>query len=276
MLLGLLVLGLVLVLGGGAGHPAGGGPSAVDAPDPVESVGDTVEPAETPRGPVLPGDPASDARGLAAFGLTRPGPLLDEARGTASATGRPVREIGNGTIRPVPVTGAQSRATGRVVRYTVEAEGRLGVDLEEFAAVVRRTLLDRRGWQDEEGIRFVWVSPRQRAKGVRPDVRVTLASPRTTDRLCAPMTTRGDVSCWNKGRAVINSRRWVKGAASYRGDLDGYRTYVINHEVGHGLGWGHEPCRRTGRRAPVMLQQTLGLDGCRAWPYPKGDGSAWR
>lgn len=168
--------------------------------------------------------------------------------------------------------GALRTATeGRRVRVGIEVEGGLPVEATDFAAAVAATLSDERGWQGpgvKDRVRFVEVPPADLAKGAAVDVRIALASPETTDRLCAPLQTRGQVSCHNGGRAVINLRRWQLGAEAYGADLDGYRTYVVNHEVGHSLGHGHAYCSRPGEVAPVMMQQTYGLKGCTAWPWP--------
>ena len=44
------------------------------------------------------------------------------------------------------------------------------------------------------------------------------------------------------GRVIINLARWVRGSGSFEGDLGGYRQYVLNHEIGHGIGFAvHQP-----------------------------------
>ena len=189
---------------------------------------------------------------------------------TARAAATTVPQRGNGKLTVVAVPPVKPAATGRTVRYTVEVEGGLGVDNAEVAATVQSVLLDKRGWQKVDGVRFVNVTPAQAKAGVRVDIRVTLASPGLTDQLCRPMRTLSQVSCWNGDRSVLNFRRWALGDDSYGDDVARYRVYQINHEVGHGLGHQHRSCPAKGKRAPIMVQQTLSLGGCVAWPYPSG------
>jgi hypothetical protein len=190
---------------------------------------------------------------------------------SASTGAVTVPQHGTGKITVVSVPGAAVPASGgRTVKYTVEIEGGLGVDPGQVAATVESVLLDPRGWQKVDGVRFVNVPPAQAAKGAHVDIRVTLASPGLTDKLCAPMQTLSQVSCWNGERSVLNYRRWALGDDSYGSDVALYRVYQVNHEVGHGLGHQHRTCPGKGKRAPVMVQQTLDLGGCKPWPHPSG------
>lgn len=170
-----------------------------------------------------------------------------------------VPRSGNGKLNVV--AGTTTRVgNGRLVEYRVEVEDDLPVDPATFASSVDQTLGDDRGWI--RGSRYAF-----RRTPTAP-LRIVLASPSTTDKLCAPIQTRGEVSCRNGNVVAINALRWVEGADSYAGDIGRYRQYVVNHEVGHSLGLGHRGCPSPGGKAPVMLQQTRGLQGCVANPWP--------
>ncbi len=170
---------------------------------------------------------------------------------------------GDGTLTVVPGRGAVS-GPGEAAPYVVEVEGGLGVDPGAFAREVEQVLGDPRSW-GAGGRRAL-----QRVDGGDVAFRVALTSPATTDRLCAPLDTNGYFSCGTGGRAVLNAARWLTGASAYPGPLPAYRQYLVNHEVGHLFGRGHESCPGAGQPAPVMMQQTKGLQGCSAvsWPYP--------
>jgi hypothetical protein len=60
----------------------------------------------------------------------------------------------------------------------------------------------------------------------------------------------------------LNAERWFTGAYKSGLDIDNYRQYMVSHEIGHILGHDHKKCSCKGCRAPVMMQQTLGLHGC--------------
>ena len=221
----------------------------------------------------LPGVEATAERTSAS--ASSPSATPDSEDGS-SVTERPnpsataVPQHGNGKITVVPVPKRAVATSGRTVKYTVEIEGGLGVDPAAVATTIESVLLDSRGWQKVDGVRFVNVTPQEAAAGDHVDIRVTLASPGMTDKLCAPMRTLSQVSCWNGERSVLNLKRWVLGDDSYGTDVARYRVYQVNHEVGHGLGHQHKTCPGKGRRAPVMMQQTLSLGGCTPWPYPSG------
>lgn len=172
-------------------------------------------------------------------------------------------ESGTGRFA-VAAAGAPDRAPqSGSFAYTVEVERDLPFAANSVAGTVDDTLADSRSWR-HQGVQLLRV--------VRDsDIRILLATPATTDALCAPLRTRGRVSCRNGANVVLNAWRWAHGTSAYRDNLAGYRRYMVNHEVGHALGYPHAACPRPGALAPVMLQQTLGLDGCRPNPWPRPD-----
>jgi hypothetical protein len=172
-----------------------------------------------------------------------------------------VQDLG-GRFVTVPGS-ATAPGEGDVVRVKVQVEKGLTVDGGAFADFVLDTLNDPRSWGHGGARTFA------RTDG-RYDVRVVLASPDTSAGMCLPLRTFGRLSCRSGDAAVLTYYRWVNAIPEYAKDRTGYRRYVVNHEVGHLLGHGHVSCPGTGKRAPVMMQQTKGLLGCRPnpWPFP--------
>ncbi|MFD0317161.1 DUF3152 domain-containing protein [Streptomyces flavalbus] len=181
---------------------------------------------------------------------------------------------GPGTFEAIP---GIDKAPGKGQKYTyrVDVENGLGLDGELFAQAVQKTLNDNRSWAHNGGRTF------ERIHSGDPDFVITLASPGTTADWCAKSgldTTIDNVSCDSAAteRVMINAYRWARGAKTYGDQIYAYREMLINHEVGHRLGYSHVTCDKEGDLAPVMQQQTKFLEyngiRCRpnAWPYPKG------
>ena len=159
--------------------------------------------------------------------------------------------------------------SGPLQRFVVEVEDGIGVDGAAFATAVEATLGDPRSWGSGGRLSVQRVGAAEAAAG-QYDFKVSLISPGSMETYCPGVGTGGYTSCRYGERAVINLARWATAVPHYDGDIETYRHYVVNHEVGHVLGKGHVDCPGPGQVAPVMLQQTLGLQGCvmNAWPYP--------
>ncbi len=172
--------------------------------------------------------------------------------------GGPFTTQGRQTFRVLRGAGEKVGTGGQEYTYTVEVENGLnpqdyGGD-PTFAKMVDTTLTNPRSWIGDGRVSF------RRIDRGEPDLRITLVSTGTTRELCG-YQIKLETSCFYppQGRVTLNEARWVRGALSYEGDDVAYRQYLVNHEVGHGLGYAaHEPCREDGALAPVMMQQSFG------------------
>jgi hypothetical protein len=85
-----------------------------------------------------------------------------------------------------------------------------------------------------------------------------------TDRRGARPIVHLNASNWRMPPVVSGYPFTARGIARYR-------TYVINHEVGHVLGLEHATCTAKSERermpAPVMMQQTKGCGACVPDPW---------
>ncbi|WP_460683456.1 DUF3152 domain-containing protein [Modestobacter lapidis] len=219
-------------------------------------------------GQTTPVSPEPTAPPTAAVGEGVPADADADVDAAAAAPGPAYVEQGAGTVSVVDGTSGVY-GTGPLQRFVVEVEDGIGVDGAGFATAVEATLGDPRSWGNGGRLSVQRVGAAEAAAGAY-DFRVSLVSPGSMEVYCPGVGTGGYTSCRYGERAVINLARWETAVPDYDGDIPTYRQYVVNHEVGHALGNGHQPCAGPGQVAPVMHQQTLGLDGCtkNAWPYP--------
>lgn len=175
------------------------------------------------------------------------------------------------TVRRDGYRKAEARSAARLVRhlvavrrsvtYSVVTRGRITADLGVFKKQVQETYDDPRGWR-AAGVEF-----RRVARG--GTFTVVLAQASTVPSFSSVCSAQW--SCRVGRYVIINQTRWQHASPSWRAHhlaRRDYRHMVVNHETGHWLGHGHLTCRGSGKLAPVMMQQSKGLAGCRHNPWP--------
>lgn len=254
------------------------------------------------------GDPTAAVNGQdqgAQEGDRREGPVPDGQFGEHPAgelpPGGPYTQKGSDKYELVGQPGMKV-GEGRKDHYTYVVEVEDTIDgavfggKDSFAAMVDATLSNPKSWIADPEVAFEHVDQSTLPEGKEPDFRFQLSSAETTHKVCGN-SYKLETSCFMPigNRVVINESRWIRGALPFAGDIGGYRQYVINHELGHGIGYAaHQACPEKGRLAPVMMQQTLSLNNrtlhdlnpdevygeddteCLAnpWPYPTGGPDA--
>lgn len=154
-------------------------------------------------------------------------------------------------------TGEVVGTSERLVTYSIEREAGLDIPMSELVDEVEAALHDtERGWTVAAD-----VSLQRVASGA--EVRIVLADPSTVDQYClrVGLRTNGRYSCWADGFAMLSADRFTNGASTHT-DVGVYRRYLVNHEVGHGIGQRHTNCPAAGAPAPVMMQQTKTIGAC--------------
>ena len=152
-------------------------------------------------------------------------------------------------------------ALRRTATYRIETRGTITASMKVFRRQVAETFADPRGWRSA-GVGF-----RRVAEG--GDFSVVLAEASTVPSFSSVCSAQW--SCRVGRYVIINQLRWRHASPSWNQAHKSLRTYrhmVVNHETGHWLGHGHLGCGGAGRLAPVMMQQSKGLDGCKHNPWP--------
>lgn len=168
----------------------------------------------------------------------------------------------SGTYLLNTITAQPGIEAPKTVKYVVKVEDTTEVKPDEAAAEVQKTFDDPRGWAGYGKRNFTLVNDELEAALV-----LYIASPKTANELCKPADVESKWNCRVGDRVVLNSDRWRFMTPTYD-DLGVYRSYLVNHEVGHYLGQGHVGCPKAGAKAPVMMQQSIDMAGCvpNAWP----------
>jgi hypothetical protein len=137
----------------------------------------------------------------------------------------------------------------------------------ELEAVVMAILTDARGW-GRAGFDF--------RTDETSELTAVLAEPSRVDELCLPLETRGAASCQNGAVVALNAELWRNASDDWDGTVAGYRTYLVNHEIGHLLGLRHPRtrCPSDATRSAVMEPQTGGLV-CPGNGWPLGWEIEW-
>jgi hypothetical protein len=151
----------------------------------------------------------------------------------------------------------------KTIKYCVGSRGVDASQLKEVRAKLKTVYGDIRGWSldgqavfdyAENGCDFtVWLSGNDQ------------------------MTSFGGActefwNCMSGNNVVINADRWNQTTPAWKasgGNIEDYRTMLVNHETGHWLGFlDSYTCPSEGQSAPIMLQQSVNLRGCvfNIWP----------
>ncbi len=206
----------------------------------------------------------SDATSTSHLSTTTASPPSTSARTTTSApatTTAAAPSTTTTTAAPLIVTSPGTYAAPELairLRFTSEVDDVVSAELQ---AEAMRILNDPAGWT-QSGFLFV--------ADESSELTVVLAEAGRVDALCLPLDTYGTVNCQNGAIVALNADRWRSGGADWDGTLSEYRTYVVNHEVGHLIGLRHplQRCPPPHMISAAMEPQTNDLGECRGNGVP--------
>ncbi len=138
-------------------------------------------------------------------------------------------------------------------RFRTEVDKDVSYSPAQFEFYVTTYLNDPDGW-NIKGYTFELVDSKE-------DVLIHLSTPKTIQTQCG---LPSNLSCaeMNGTQMYLNADRWIHGSKQSKLSLENYRQYMVSHEIGHILGFDHKKCPCSGCKAPIMMQQTLGIGKC--------------
>jgi len=140
------------------------------------------------------------------------------------------------------------------LRYKISIESNIKRNLKNFKKEVDNILSHPKSWK----VNFS-------QNNTNYDFEIILTSAKNVKKYCK----FSGLSCAdpNSKKIWINNSRWINGAKASKLSLKNYRIYLINHEIGHILGFSHtKPIKN--KKTEVMVQQTLGIGNGIPNPWP--------
>ena len=147
---------------------------------------------------------------------------------------------------------------GDSTEYTYAFDRSIPIVMQTF---ITTTIQDSRGWR---GMGYYF---RQMATKdvdmvfyLKPNQNIIAMFTKEMDGFSVCYTVEG------KAKIYINQDNWETPPATFTGSQETYRQYVVQHEVGHALGMGHEEAQ-LGQPCHPMYQQTRGTSQCSPNPW---------
>lgn len=183
---------------------------------------------------------------------------------TASSSGIDPETLGKGNGSFAVVSAEPLRPPVAEHRYqvAVSVENGLGHSFEDAPAQVMKVLNDDRSWGGGQNTAYLPTGSIDAAA-----IRFALVSGDYYEANC-PVQAHLAAACYTEGTVLIRAYTWAGGPSTYAGNLDGLHAYLVNHGLGLALGKQVQTCVTPGSLAPVMMQQTSDLKGCRHNPWP--------
>lgn len=136
--------------------------------------------------------------------------------------------------------------TNNILKYHISIEDGITRSLKHFGNIVDNILKDKRTWK-----RYKFIRTYNKKES---NFKIILTKPASIYSICK---MKG-LSCTNMitKDIFINLNRWKNGSKKSQMNITNYRQYLINHEVFHALGGGHNVCKEN-QVCPVTEQQTI-------------------
>jgi hypothetical protein len=159
----------------------------------------------------------------------------------------------NAPSKKTPISNFAASVAVPLKTYTYCVTSNQPNDLAAFQRTVAVALGQTPGWT--LGGKFLY-------KAVTSSCNFSIGLETDSQMAALDPTCKGVASCMVGSTLAVNSAVWKKPSNAWKGSVAGYQIELVNHEVGHWLGFEHGRCTLTDASKPVLSQPTITLGGC--------------